>query len=408
MMPFSMESLKKIMVLHDTDADFRSINVRLKQFRNLAVIVTLMCSGASVAFAQSADPRAGGFTQADRDLLTRQQIRLDTFEESLKELRGQVELEVKNTRTQMEKLSSSVLANSSGASVDAQAIQSELAKLNDSIAILNQRLSRTIEMSSDIEFRVLRLEKRMSTLLQLSDTSISDKIAQDDVVGSGTPADVSLSRDAETGQTVWSIDKSELDAQLDAQDNATTQVEAGTTQEQASQEAALATAETADNQTTETAPLATPAQEQALAQQQPEPDPVPEILPDVSPEEQYRFALGRALQNDLSTAEMAFSEFRQFNEGHDRSSDALFWLGRVQFMLGKFEDSAMTFSEFNTSYADDPRLVETTLWIAESVAQFASAEQACDVYSTLTQLLNQPPESFSKRITELSSDCPQS
>ena len=28
----------------------------------------------------------------------------------------------------------------------------------------------------------------------------------------------------------------------------------------------------------------------------------PEVLPAVSPEEQYRFALGRALQNDLETA----------------------------------------------------------------------------------------------------------
>ena len=52
----------------------------------------------------------------------------------------------------------------------------------------------------------------------------------------------------------------------------------------------------------------------------------PEVLPAVSPEEQYRFALGRALQNDLETAERAFSEFRIFNVGHERQADATFWL----------------------------------------------------------------------------------
>ena len=263
-------------------------------------------------------------------------------------------------------------------------------------------------MSSDVEFRVLRLEKRLSTLLQLSDPSVSERIVQDDVTGAGVPADVTLSKDSETGQTVWTIDKSELDAQLSNVDNQTDadapSSVAADSQANTDNASALQSAQNETPETTET--VATPDREQDLSQQQPVPEPMPEILPDVSPEEQYRFALGRALQNDLGTAEQAFSEFRAFNAEHERASDALFWLGRVQFMLGKFEDSAMTFSEFNTNYASDPRLVETTLWIAESVAQFAGTEQACDVYDTLTQLLDDPPESFTKRITELSADCP--
>ena len=379
--------------------------MKKSKFGSFVLVLGFMIGGAVPAFAQTSDPRGGSFTQADRDLLTRQQIRLDTFEESLKELRGQVELEVKNTRTQMDKLSASVLANTSGASGDAQAIQSELARLNDSITILNQRLSRTIEMSSDIEFRVLRLEKRLSTLLQLSDASITDKIVQDDVSGAGVPADVSLSRDAETGQTVWTIDKSELDAQMQEQSD----IAEDNTTIAASDDNLSQQSETDNTASAEQAvESGTPEQAEALAQQQPAPAPTPEILPDVSPEEQYRFALGRALQNDLSTAEQAFAEFRAFHAEHERASDALFWLGRVQFMLGKYEDSAMTFSEFNTAYASDPRLVETTLWIAESVAQFASDEQACDVYNTLTQLVEQPPESFTKRLGELTTaaNCP--
>ncbi|MDA7587458.1 hypothetical protein N8783_06225, partial [Alphaproteobacteria bacterium] len=118
------------------------------------------------------------------------------------------------------------------------------------------------------------------------------------------------------------------------------------------------------------------------------------VLPDVSPEEQYRFSLGRALANDLVTAEAAFDEFRKVNKGHERSVDAAFWLGRVQFMRGEYEKAAMTFSEFNSTYPGDARLVDTTLWIAESVSHFAPAEQACEIYASLPKLLDKPPESF--------------
>ena len=128
----------------------------------------------------------------------------------------------------------------------------------------------------------------------------------------------------------------------------------------------------------------------------------PEVLPDSSPEEQYRFALGRALQNDLETAEAAFAEFKQFNKGHEREADAVYWLGRVQFMRKKYEKAAMTFSEFNGDFPGDARLVDTTMWIAESVSHFAEPEQACAIYASLPQLLDAPPEAFLKQLATLS------
>jgi TolA-binding protein len=130
----------------------------------------------------------------------------------------------------------------------------------------------------------------------------------------------------------------------------------------------------------------------------------PEVLPAVSPEEQYRFALGRALQNDLETAELAFAEFRTFNKGHARQADSTFWLGRVQFMRGEFEKAAMTFSEFNSAYPGDARLVDTTMWIAESVSHFAPPEQACEIYASLPQLIDTPPDTFLAQLSKLSDD----
>ena len=122
----------------------------------------------------------------------------------------------------------------------------------------------------------------------------------------------------------------------------------------------------------------------------------------LAPKSNIALRLGRALQNDLETAELAFAEFRVFNKDHERQADATFWLGRVQFMRGEYEKAAMTFSEFNSTYPNDARLVDTTMWIAESVSHFAPAEQACEIYASLPKLLDTPPETFMTQLAALS------
>lgn len=365
-------------------------------------------------------------------LVSRQQQRMDLLEEGIKDVRGTIETELQSIRTELETLAASSVASQSGASSDFKSVQGELAKLADNIAIVSQRINNTLDLYSDIEFRILRLEKRMTTLLSLSGDDIVEKLAQGEVSAAGSGPSVSMSRDAQTGQTVWTIDKEQLDAQL-ADDNAsgnqgnadnanlaaadngaegTSATDASTTDASATDASATDTA-TTDTATTDgsaqTATLgeraATPGQDEQIPEAEiaeAEPEPVPTILPDASTEDQFRFALTRALQNDLETAEQAFIEFSDLYPDHARSSDALFWLGRVQFIQGQFEKSATTFSKFNALYSTDPRLPDTTLWIAESVSKFAAPAQACDIYDNLGKFLDQPPESFVARLKELS------
>ena len=94
-----------------------------------------------------------------------------------------------------------------------------MAKLADNIAIVSQRINNTLNLYSDIEFRILRLEKRLNTLLSLSSDEVVDKLAQGEVSAAGAGPSVAMSRDAQTGQTVWTIDKEQLEDQL-AQNNA--------------------------------------------------------------------------------------------------------------------------------------------------------------------------------------------
>ena len=352
-------------------------------------------------WAQSASTDDTGLSA----LVSRQQQRMDLLEEGLKGVRGTIEMELQNIHTEIESLAASSIANQSGASSDVKSIQGELAKLADNIAIVSQRINNTLNLYSDIEFRILRLEKRLNTLLSLSSDEVVDKLAQGEVSAAGAGPSVAMSRDAQTGQTVWTIDKEQLEDQL-AQNNASSDETAQPAPDAAENSAIEESQAKPVEPNTQNPVVAGDAQPQSdiatQSQTQEAVEASPSILPDASSEDQFRFALTRALQNDLETAEKAFIEFSELYPEHERSADALFWLGRVQFIQGEFEKSATTFSKFNALYSTDPRLPDTTLWIAESVSKFAAPEQACDIYDNLGKFLDQPPESFVARLKELS------
>ena len=216
---------------------------------------------------------------------------------------------------------------------------------------------------------------------------VASAAAQQDTTAADAPAKVQMRRDSNSGVTSWSVEEGALNRELEAQEvplQSLKQMKADPKLKKLNKISPAAQANT--NELNGKIGAADEVEPVVPAE--------PEVLPAVSPEEQYRFALGRALQNDLETAERAFSEFRIFNVGHERQADATFWLGRVQFMRGEYEKAAMTFSEFNSVYPRDARLVDTTMWIAESVSHFAPPEQACEIYASLPKLLDTPPENF--------------
>ena len=354
-------------------------------------------------------------------LLTRHQQRMDILEAGLKDVRGIIENDLREIKMKVEQMQSSSSEAGTSQTADLKALRDQMEKLGDMLAMTNRRMERTLEITSDTEFRLLRLEKRMQTLLTLGGDDAAAALVQQDTIGAGEAAAVQMSRDLDTGISSWSVAEDSLnDALANVEgDNATSEASA------VDENAGLADAESANTGSADTGSLdagsadagsadtgsadtalaagdnAIPANAETTGETAPT---QPEVLPAVSPEEQYRFALGRALQNDLETAELAFAEFRTFNQGHARQADSIFWLGRVQFMRGEFEKAAMTFSEFNSAYPGDARLVDTTMWIAESVSHFAPPEQACEIYASLPQLIDTPPDTFLAQLSKLSDD----
>lgn len=349
-------------------------------------------------------------------LLTRHQQRMDILEAGLKDVRGIIENDLREIKMKVEQMQSSSSEAGTSQTADLKALRDQMEKLGDMLAMTNRRMERTLEITSDTEFRLLRLEKRMQTLLTLGGDDAAAALVQQDTIGAGEAAAVQMSRDLDTGISSWSVAEDSLnDALANVEgDNATSEASA------VDENAGSADAGPADTGSADTGSLdagsadagsadtalaaggnAIPANAETTGETAPT---QPEVLPAVSPEEQYRFALGRALQNDLETAELAFAEFRTFNQGHARQADSIFWLGRVQFMRGEFEKAAMTFSEFNSAYPGDARLVDTTMWIAESVSHFAPPEQACEIYASLPQLIDTPPDTFLAQLSKLSDD----
>ena len=330
-------------------------------------------------------------TKGEQELILRQQQRMDLFDTDLKDLRGSVEQGFRTLQMQVEQLSSSTSTDESEISASIRSLQDNIERLTDALAMTNRRMERTLEITSDVEFRLLRMEKRMQTLMTLGGDDLANAAVADDTLPADSDEQITMQRDAGDGTTTWSVDENKLSQQLGDDDTTIAAAPKNTSKDAvggiAQPDAVVGTQETAEANPTEEA-SAIPAK--------------PEILPDESPDEQYRFALGKALQNDLETAEGAFAEFRVFNKGHTREADAAFWLGRVQFMRGSYEKAAMTFSEFNSEYPNDARLVDTTMWIAESVSHFAPQDQACAIYASLPSLLDSPPESFTAQLAKLS------
>ena len=351
------------------------------------------------AFAQSVVSKEGASSNTSA-LLTRHQQRMDILEQGLKEIRGVVEKDLREIKLKVEQLGSSSAHAGTAQVADLKALRAEMGKLNDTLAMTSRRMERTLEITSDTEFRLLRLEKRVQTLITLSGDVVASAAAQQDTTAADAPAAVQMSRDSNSGVTRWSVEEGALNRELGAQEPIAKlkKNESLSKTEAVGEDKLTATANTnkSNDEIDSTGEIDSTREVESVVPTE------PGVLPAVSPEEQYRFALGRALQNDLETAERAFSEFRVFNVGHERQADATFWLGRVQFMRGEYEKAAMTFSEFNSVYPRDARLVDTTMWIAESVSHFAPPEQACEIYASLPKLLDTPPESFMTQLAALS------
>ena len=342
----------------------------------------------SPGYAQDSGPSGS-------NLLVRQQIKTQQIEDELRDLRGSMSDDMQDVRARLSDISSRLDDQTGDEKQSIQKMLSSIASLEDTISLLEQRMRRTIEMSSDLDFRIIRLENKIQTLLNLSSENSASAI----VDSPKTPLQskelddpINQTNLAESGGTSWLIGQQQLDEKLQQvteeafpTPNSVEDISGAKNFLNAESDKNSNIIGTSDNVSKKILDVESITSEMELEEY---------ILPEGTIEEQYQFAVKLALSRNLDEAARAFERINALYPDEPRAADALFFLGRVQYMQKQFELAAYSFSEFNMNYPNDSRLVDSTLFLAKSVGEFAAAEQACPIFKSLPELLEEKPQNF--------------
>ena len=303
------------------------------------------------------------------------QLRISAIEQSLKEINARLEEELFALREAVE-------GNDLLRRIELRL--NEIGAIGSEIRAISNKLERTLQIATDNEFRIQQLEAQLALLS-----------TSDGVTTATTPPSVDLTtRDQLTGSlTSDSPDAQTVLDSLDslAGDIANNQDPVPLSQQAAGDELPSASAESLLGGSGQAA--------DSLAEllgesQQP-------ILPPGSEEDQYQYALDLALKNRLENAEQAFAALvERYPEGA-RRADSMYWLGRIQFLRGAYQEAVISLSEFSQRWPDDPRRAETTIWMAESLSEFAPRDQACAIFGRLTDTFSEPPAKLVERLRGL-------
>ena len=107
------------------------------------------------------------------------------------------------------------------------------------------------------------------------------------------------------------------------------------------------------------------------------------------------------LLKDLEKAKLAFENFIIVHKENEKVVDAEYWLGRILFMQKKYSQAALALAEFNGKYPDDKRYEQTTLLIADATSMYAPKDVLCKILKQTYELIDNPSKKFVKKITEL-------
>ena len=248
--------------------------MRSSFFLSTILAVGLMVS-SSLAVAQEARPGSVSATSskvttsvADDDagpnasiLLTRQSQRLDLLETDLRDMRGILETDLRNLKMQIQQLGNNAASGETATTAEIRDLRDQVERLADAVAMTGRRMERTLEMNSDMEFRLLRMEKRLQTLMTMGGDELANAAVQDDTIAAGESGEVSMKRDVDSGEITWQMSATKLNEQMNANagdgDNATA-AQATDLASAGALPADSAAAGTVDNSTGEAAPWRLP------------------------------------------------------------------------------------------------------------------------------------------------------
>ena len=101
------------------------------------------------------------------------------------------------------------------------------------------------------------------------------------------------------------------------------------------------------------------------------------LLPDVSPEEQYEFAISFLKVGDYNTAERAFREFVNANSEHKLAGNAQYWYAETFRIRQLYTDAASAYLEGYQKYPKSEKAPINLLKLGVSLVQIGEKDQGC-------------------------------
>ena len=101
------------------------------------------------------------------------------------------------------------------------------------------------------------------------------------------------------------------------------------------------------------------------------------ILPETSPEEQYKFAISFLKVGDYETAEFALREFVEVNPNHDLAGNAQFWYGETFRIRQLYQDAATAYLDGYQKYPKSKKAPRNLLELGVMMVQLGEKTQGC-------------------------------
>tara|TARA_B100000686_G_scaffold109562_1_gene116726 strand:+ start:1020 stop:1991 length:972 start_codon:yes stop_codon:yes gene_type:complete len=103
------------------------------------------------------------------------------------------------------------------------------------------------------------------------------------------------------------------------------------------------------------------------------------ILPDTTPEEQYKFAVSFIKVGDYDTAELALREFVDSNSGHELAGNAQYWYGETFRVRQLYQDAASAYLNGYQKYPKSSKAPVNLLKLGVMLVQIGEKEQGCSM-----------------------------
>ena len=103
------------------------------------------------------------------------------------------------------------------------------------------------------------------------------------------------------------------------------------------------------------------------------------ILPDASPEEQYKFAVSFIKVGDYETAELALREFVDKNSKHELAGNAQYWYGETFRVRQLYQDAATAYLDGYQKYPKSSKAPVNLLKLGVMLVQIGEKEQGCSM-----------------------------